>query len=344
MSSETSFDQLIIDTIESFLAEQCPYERVRQIEQGASSSEALWSELADLGFPNLLLPEEEGGAAASMQTAGRVFDACGAAALPVPLAFTAWVRGILYRPGLAMPQGPITLAKSAVVDSRLRCYRVPFAATSQWVLAFGEGVTRLLPVAEAEVIGSTDSNANTLRRDLEWRDPSVGIVFDTVRDWQAEGALVTTAMLAGAARHCLEITVEYANTRAQFGRPIGKFQAIQHQLSVVAEEMFAVRMAAQKAFAGYDTSAESQLRVAMAKGRASEAAQTIAAFCHGVVGAIGITDEFELHLHTRRLHEWRQDFGSETLWYERVGHALLAGCGAPGSALDFLLAHEQAAA
>jgi len=82
-----NFDSLIIDMIERFLADQCPPGRVREIEQGASS-EALWSELAELGLPDLLLPESEGGAAATLQTAERVFEACGAAALPVPLAFT----------------------------------------------------------------------------------------------------------------------------------------------------------------------------------------------------------------------------------------------------------------
>jgi len=352
-----SLDPLIVDAVERFLAEQCPSERVRQIEQGGSP-DALWSELAELGLPDLLLPEEKGGAAASMQTAARVFDACGAAALPVPLAFTAWLRGLLYRAGIELPPGPVTLAKMSGEAGAPRCQRVPFAATARWVLAWGDDGARLLPVAQAEVIGSTSGNANTLRRDLAWPDPSAAIALDMSRDWQADGALATAAMLAGAARRCLEITVDYANTRAQFGRPIGKFQAIQHQLSVVAEEVFAMRMAAQQAFAGYDHGAsaspgihaeethanrDAQLRVAMAKGRASEAARTVAALCHGIVGAIGITDEFALHLFTRRLLEWRQDFGGETPWYERVGQALLAGGETPPSALDFLLAHQPAA-
>jgi alkylation response protein AidB-like acyl-CoA dehydrogenase len=335
-------DPMIVDVVERFLADQCPPGQVRRIEQGAAAA-ALWSGLAELGLPDLLLPEDAGGAAASMSTTERVATACGAAALPVPLAFTLWLRGILHRLGIAAPAGAMTLASGVVDAAGLRCHRVPFAATAQWVLVYCPDGARLLPVAEAEALGSLAGNANTLRRDLVWRDTAAAIVLDEARDWQADGALITAALLAGAARRCLEITVDYANTRSQFGRPIGKFQAIQHQLSVVAEEVFAVRMAVQQAFAGYDAGPQAQLRVAMAKGRASEAAQTIAALCHGVVGAIGITDEFDLHLFTRRLNEWRQDFGSETPWYERVGAALLAGGEAPASALDFLLAHELAA-
>src|SRR5580693_4040626 len=67
---------------------------------------------------------------------------------------------------------------------------------------------------------------------------------------RALAAAVTAARMAGAMERLQEITLEWAATRKQFGREIGKFQAIQHQIAVLAEEVTAARMAAQIAFTG----------------------------------------------------------------------------------------------
>ncbi len=80
------------------------------------------------------------------------------------------------------------------------------------------------------------------------------------------------------------------------------------------------------------------LRAAVAKARAGEAAEKVVAIAHAVHGAIGITAEFDLQLYTRRLQEWRGDFGSPALWHPRIGAALLA---APQrTTLGFLL-HQR---
>ena len=125
--------------------------------------------------------------------------------------------------------------------------------------------------------------------------------------------------------HC-----EYANERHQFGRPIGKFQAIQHQLSVISEHTFAARMAAQIGCHG-DAATPDRLRVAVAKARTSEAALEVAALAHSIHGAIGFTEEFDLQLFTRRLHLWRQAAGAESYWHGVVGDALVDDHGRPGA-------------
>ncbi|KAF7964027.1 hypothetical protein AWV80_03025 [Cupriavidus sp. UYMU48A] len=76
------------------------------------------------------------------------------------------------------------------------------------------------------------------------------------------------------------------------------------------------------AFAGTGNQPK-QLSAAMAKARSSEAAQIIAATAHGLHGAIGITEEYDLQLLTRRLHEWRTAHGSEAGWAMTVGDAFL---------------------
>jgi acyl-CoA dehydrogenase len=76
------------------------------------------------------------------------------------------------------------------------------------------------------------------------------------------------------------------------------------------------------------------LRAGMAKARASEAVALVAPLAHAIHGAIGVTAELDLQLYTRRLHDWRADFGSERIWNLAVGRALLAS---GDSALDFML-------
>jgi acyl-CoA dehydrogenase len=133
------------------------------------------------------------------------------------------------------------------------------------------------------------------------------------------------------------MTLDYANQREQYGRSIGKFQAIQHQLAVLAENVAAARMAAALGCSGAGHQGSPwplPLRAALAKSRTSEAAALATHIAHAVHGAIGVTSEFDLQLHTRRLHEWRAAFGAETHWNRVLGRSLLAQTSL--STLDFM--------
>lgn len=133
--------------------------------------------------------------------------------------------------------------------------------------------------------------------------------------------LLLAAAISGAADRVLAMTVAYAGERSQFGKPIGRQQALQQQLAVMAEDCVSVRMAVELATA---SDAPDPLRVAAAKSVASAAAPRVANTAHAVHGAIGISAEYDLQLYTRRLHEWRAALGSETRWNRDLGHALLA--------------------
>jgi hypothetical protein len=138
---------------------------------------------------------------------------------------------------------------------------------------------------------------------------------------EASIALLLAAVISGASDKVLAMTAAYAGERAQFGKPIGRQQAIQQQLAVMAEDCVSVRMAVELAAA---TDAPDPLRAAAAKAVASAAAPRIANTAHGVHGAIGISAEYDLQLYTRRLHEWRLAGGSESRWTRELGHSLLA--------------------
>ncbi len=106
-------------------------------------------------------------------------------------------------------------------------------------------------------------------------------------------ARVPFALVSEHLTMAFDMTLQYGNDRVQFGKFIGKFQAIQHQLSAVA------------------------------KSRTSEAAQLVASLAHAIHGAIGTTAENDLRLYTRRLHEWRMAHGPEARWNRVLGQALL---------------------
>ncbi|HQD14049.1 MAG TPA: acyl-CoA dehydrogenase family protein [Ottowia sp.] len=136
------------------------------------------------------------------------------------------------------------------------------------------------------------------------------------------GAVVWAAQIVGALERVLELSVAFANQREQFGRPIGKFQAVQHQLAVMAEHVAAARIAAQIGCQGAGPLPDA-LQAAVAKARTSEAAALVAPMAHAVHGAIGVTAEFDLQLYTRRLHQWRGEYGSELAWQRALGRAVL---------------------
>lgn len=155
--------------------------------------------------------------------------------------------------------------------------------------------------------------------DLEAHLTAAGVDADDAR---ALAAAVTAALMAGAMEKVEELTLDYANTRKQFGREIGKFQAIQHQIAVLAEEVMAARMAAQLAFEGAPL-AISHRRAGMAKLRAGEAALAVAAIAHAVHGAIGVSREHVLGRHTAALHQGRLTHGGEAWWARRLGRWVL---------------------
>ena len=137
------------------------------------------------------------------------------------------------------------------------------------------------------------------------------------------GALVRSAQMAGAIESLLQQSVRYTTDRRQFGRPIASFQAIQHNLAVLAGHAAAASIAAERAFAAAD-SGNLSFHVAAAKIRTGEAAGIAAGIAHQVHGAIGFTYEHSLHFATRRLWSWRAEFGGESYWSAELGRRVTA--------------------
>ena len=124
--------------------------------------------------------------------------------------------------------------------------------------------------------------------------------------------------IAGALEHMLGITLQYALDRKQFGKPIGKFQAVQQNLAVLASQTAAASAAADIAAEAVGNGITA-LPIAAAKLRCGEAAGMGANLSHAVHGAIGFTYEHSLHFFTKRLWSWRDEFGNEAEWGLMLG-------------------------
>jgi len=302
---------MFADAARAVLAGQCTPQVVRAIEAGgrpAPEAGALWAQLEATGLADALLDEAAGGAGLGLAQVFGVLEQCGAHALPLPLAETMVARALLAQSGVPRPPGPVALASGELrADGTLHCAMVRNARMADAVLV------------QAGQARQEDA-ALAWSRDEVQAAPSVALPAGV--EMRTLQAAIVAAQMAGAMGSVFQRTLQYANERQQFGRPIGKFQAIQHQLAVMSEQVFAARMAAQLGCTCEGWQAD-RLRVATAKARCSEAALAVAETAHAIHGAIGFTAEYDLQLFTRRLHAWRQTAGSEAYWQRVAGEALL---------------------
>ena len=178
------------------------------------------------------------------------------------------------------------------------------------------------PIVETMLVRLLDPKAVAIE------DPESGLIAAGMERPLARSlaGAAAAAQIAGAVHALIEMTIDYAGTRQQFGRPIGKFQAVQQQLAVAVEEAHAAYVTSRAALAGPPDAIDRQ-RVAVAKIRAGQAAHTVAAIAHAVHGAIGISAEHALHQFTRRLHGWRMAHGGEAWWAAQLGQWMIAGDG-----------------
>jgi len=325
---------MFAEAIEEILKDQCTPAAVRAIEGGKTPAR-LWSAIADAGYLELLAPEEAGGAGLPLAELFPILTTLGRYAAPLPLAQSIAARALLSHAS-EIPGGMLTFAPALrrMEDGRLVCPLVPFGTLAEQVLAEDAGGLLLLDCANAlrTPTGVYGSQVAT----LAWNADSPGCrLAGAGAELTFFSAALYAALLAGGMQRVFDMTLQYANDRSQFGKSIGKFQAIQHQISVMAEHVAAASIAAEAAFQS-DTGRPAGLAAAIAKSRTSEAAQLVASTAHAVHGAIGITEEYDLQLFTRRLHEWRMAHGSEMHWDLIIGRAVL-GSEAP-SVTDFVRA------
>jgi len=141
----------------------------------------------------------------------------------------------------------------------------------------------------------------------------------------ARAAVGLLAYMVGAAERVLELTVEHAKTRVQFGRPIGSFQAIAHRCVDMRSDIDALRLLVYQAawaLARKSSAHRATLAVSAAKAYGNDALRRIFMHAHQVFGAIGFSTEHDLHLFTRRAKAAELRWGSASTHRERVAAAM----------------------
>ncbi len=139
----------------------------------------------------------------------------------------------------------------------------------------------------------------------------------------ALAALLRSAQMVGAMERTLDLALDHARTRTQFGRAIGSFQAVQQMLAQHANHVAAASAAVDLGVDSWGTE-EAILNAAIAKSRAGEAAGVAAECAHQVIAAMGYAMEHPLQRATRRLWSWRDDYGNEAFWNALIGGRFLA--------------------
>lgn len=332
--------EMFESSVERLLADASTPEVALQAEAGAWPA-ALWQAVEDSGFALAAVPEDAGGASASWHDVYVVLRACGRRHAPVPLPEAVLANWLLGRSGLEPVAGPLSFAAASTlrIDATGRATGrldgVPWGRHVGHVVAVADGehgkasVVLLAASAAARRVLRTNV-AGEPRDDLDFEGAAVvaaaPLPAGTPRDVLLHGgALLRAAQTAGALHVVLDLTTRYATERVQFGKPIGGFQAVQHQIAVLAEHVGAAAVAAEAACAESGADAFALLPVAAAKVCAAEAAGVAAAVAHAVHGAIGFTHEHVLHLSTRRLWAWRSEYGSLAHWSRVIGEAVCAG-------------------
>lgn len=321
---EAGMEALLLDAATRLFTKAVTPDIILSLERGAEAA-PLWAKLAEAGLPDALRSEARGGVGLSWAAFFPLARLTGEFALPLPLIETAMLRSLCED----APDGAIAIAPQVVREGEdWRAAQVPYGAVADWLALEIEGKAMLVPLAG----GSRTPRGLDADIDLP-RNPIGAHALAPEIALIEMGALAQAARIAGALTRLLAMSLEHATTREQFGRRIGAFQAIQHQLAQLAEAVHLASMASEMGFVA-GPPGRGTLLPALAKARCSALVPQGAAVAHGVHGAMGIAAEFPLGIFTRALHAARLAFGTERVWQERVGHALLASRQTSGDFVD----------
>ncbi|MCZ2821090.1 acyl-CoA/acyl-ACP dehydrogenase [Modestobacter sp. VKM Ac-2977] len=334
---------LVVETVRDILTKHEPFALTAERSWDAG----LWSALAAAGLTGVGLPEEAGGSGGELADAVAIVGALAAGAAAVPVAEQLLVAApavLAAGLGLPAPEEPLSVAVDGAVTAEPRddgdgpgSWTLTGTATDvAWA-----GVAQHLAVLATSAVGPVLALVDVAGRETTHAanlagEPRGSFVLQGVTaagalltDAQAEQlraryALARAVQLSAALQQVLAWTVQYAGERQQFGRPLGKFQAIQMELAEMAGEVTAVAALVDAAVQAVERGESLVVAAAAAKVRAGAAVEVVARLAHQVHGAIGFTQEHRLHHLTRRCWSWRDEAGTEAAWARVLGAGLLA--------------------
>lgn len=263
--------------------------------------------LAEFGTFALTLPEEQGGAGMTLVEEALIYRAFGHA-LIAPQALAQSLAARMGHEGpvcAALPAGADYLVFGQGPDAVIFTpYDIGLGQVTQ--LRPAQGLGHSLPLSRGMV---TPLPRNTGQHDTERQNTG-----QQSKELRAIADLLICAILTGIAEASRDLALEYAQTRSQFGRPIGSFQAIKHHLAdmhIAAESLSALGDIAALAMA--ESAEDAAFQLAALRHLAPRHALANARACIQIHGGIGFTDEASPHLFLKAAHLWGQLLGAENL-------------------------------
>jgi alkylation response protein AidB-like acyl-CoA dehydrogenase len=348
--------QFLEDNARKFFAGECPMSEVRRImETDTAYDAALWDKMVEQGYTGIVFPEEYGGVGLGKVELILLMEEAGRALVPGPLFSTVALAGsvldavatpeqrkrylapicagearstvAILETGaswnsadvhIASANGKLTGEKLFVSDAVVADFIIVVARDGIFVVdakASGLVIQRMEAMDLTRKLYSVRLNATPAEK--------IGDTAGLARALDVAAAALVAEMVGGMQR-TLDITVEYAKTRKQFGKPIGMFQAVQHQCADMYLETESARSAAYyAAWALEEDAPDAAVAVSIAKMYASDAARTVGNRGIQIHGGMGFTWENDLHLYYRRAKASETSFGDSTFHRERIAQLVI---------------------
>jgi alkylation response protein AidB-like acyl-CoA dehydrogenase len=351
--------EFLKNSARKFFAGECPSAEMRRLmETDTAYDSTLWSKLVEQGYTGITFPEAYAGVGLGKVELVLLMEEAGRALLPGPFFSTVVLAGsVLDAVGtpehknrylepickgevratvaileaganwnprevqLSASNGKLTGEKLFVSDAAVADFLLVVARNGIFVVdskSHGLKITPMSSMDRTRKLYAVEFN-NTPAKELG-SNVNLPRAFDI-----ATAALA--AELVGGMQRTLDMTVEYATTRKQFGKPIGIFQAVQHQCADMYLETESSRSAVY--YAGWaleENSPDAAVAVSIAKMYCSDAARTVGNRGIQIHGGMGFTWENDLHLYYRRAKSSETAFGDATFHRERIASMVIDSC------------------
>jgi alkylation response protein AidB-like acyl-CoA dehydrogenase len=353
----TSEQKDLRKAVRELLASRSDEAAVRKVmETDSGYDPQLWARLGgELGVLGLAVPEELGGVGGTLVDQAVVAEEFGAALLPGPVLGTVGLAiPALVALGADAGSETAELLEALVSGTRTAALAVPEFGAAPLVTATGDALTGTLPQvvdggADVLIVAATGPDGVGLyateggqRSRLSTLDQTrrqSKVVLDgaparllasgeaaekAIAHALRVGGVLLAAEQVGGAQKLLDLSLAYANTRLQFGRKIGSFQAVKHRIAdmfVLVEH--ARSTAYHAAWALQDGSDDPDLAVSVAQATCSENYQRVASDTVQVHGGIGFTWEHATHLYYKRAVTDAALLGSASAHRDRIAALVL---------------------
>jgi alkylation response protein AidB-like acyl-CoA dehydrogenase len=348
--------EILRDSARSFFAGECPMKEVRRLMESDTAYDAsLWRKLAEQGYTGITFPEEYGGVGLGKVELILLMEEAGRALLPGPFFSTVVLSGSVIdavanaeqkkkylapicqgeaRATVAILEAnaswslddiPISEANGKLSGEKLF---VPDAVAADWILVLARNGVFLADTKSPSVTVSPMTSMDLTRKlyAVQFNGTPVEKLGELAQVAPALDIAIAAlaAELVGGMQRVLDLTVEFAKTRKQFGKAIGSFQAVQHQCADMYLETESSRSAAYyAAWALQENVPDASAAVSIAKIYASDAARTVGNRGIQIHGGMGFTWENDLHLYYRRAKTSETAFGDATFHRERLARLMI---------------------